>query len=354
MLQSPMQSQSSPPTKPPGRPPKPDMVWIVGGTFLMGSDNFYPDEKPVHRVTVDGFWMDKYQVTNKQFQKFVKATGYITVAERPLNPADYPGAKPEMLVPGSLVFKMTSGPVDLRDMSHWWSWVPGTCWRHPEGPGSSIKQRDHLPVVHIAYEDAEAYSQWVGEALPTEAEWEFAARGGLESTVFTWGNEPLPKGKLMANTWQGQFPWKYLKNHPPAPEPVGSYPANGYGLYDMAGNVWEWTCDWYTSQYPEDTDKPCCIPRNPRGGAMENSYDPAQPQCQIPRKVLKGGSYLCSPEYCLRYRPAARRPQMVDTGMSHVGFRCVVRGSQRLPATPAQSLSEQPTAVGGGSVAVAE
>jgi formylglycine-generating enzyme required for sulfatase activity len=291
----------------------------------MGSNDFYPEEKPVHRVTVDGFWIDKYQVTNKQFQKFVKATGYVTVAERPLNPADYPSAPPENLVPGSLVFHMTTGPVDLKHMSQWWSWMPGSCWRHPEGPGSSLKQREQLPVVHIAYEDAVAYTEWANKTLPTEAEWEFAARGGLDGAAFTWGNEPLPKGKPMANTWQGEFPWKYLKSHPPAPEPVGSYPPNGYGLYDMAGNVWEWTCDWYAAQHPEDSDKPCCVPHNPRGGSVESSYDPAQPQFQIPRKVLKGGSYLCAPEYCLRYRPASRRPQMVDTGMSHVGFRCVVR-----------------------------
>ncbi|WP_019501465.1 formylglycine-generating enzyme family protein [Pseudanabaena sp. PCC 6802] len=325
MSRSPMQSKPSRSTKPPGRPPKPDMVWISGGTFLMGSNDYYPEEKPLHRVTVDGFWIDKYQVTNRQFQKFVKATGYVTVAERPLNPADYPGAPPENLVPGSLVFRMTSGPVDLKHMSQWWVWVPGACWRRPEGSGSSIEQRKHLPVVHIAYEDAEAYAQWSGAALPTEAEWEFAARGGLENAAFTWGDDPKPQGKLMANTWQGEFPWKYLKPHPPSPEPVGSYPPNGYGLYDMAGNAWEWTCDWYSDRHPDEADKPCCIPLNPRGGSMEGSYDPVQPQFPIPRKVVKGGSYLCSPEYCERYRPSARRPQMVDTGMSHVGFRCVVR-----------------------------
>ena len=317
----PLKSKSKPPSKPPQR----NLVWIPGGTFSMGSNDFYPEERPVHRVTVDGFWMDRYQVTNQQFQKFVKATGYITVAERPLNPSDYPGAPPENLVPGSLVFQMTSGPVDLKYLNQWWNWVPGASWRHPDGPGSSIKKRKQWPVVHIAYEDAQAYAQWAGKSLPTEAEWEFAARGGLENAIFTWGDEHKPKGKYMANTWQGKFPWKYSKSHPPSPEPVGSYPSNGYGLYDMAGNVWEWTCDWYMAKHPEEADKPCCVPHNPRGGLKENSYDPTQPQFQIPRKVLKGGSYLCAPEYCQRYRPSARRPQMVDTGMSHVGFRCVVR-----------------------------
>jgi sulfatase modifying factor 1 len=325
MLRSPRRLMSKAPAKLPGRPPDPKMIWIPGGTFWMGSNDFYPEEKPVHRAIVDGFWIDKYQVTNKQFQNFVKASGYVTVAERPLNPADYPDTPTEKLVPGSLVFHMTTEPVDLKHMSQWWSWVPGACWRHPSGPGSSIKQREQLPVVHIAYEDAIAYSEWANKTLPTEAEWEFAARGGLENAAFTWGNKPLPLGKPMANIWQGEFPWKYLKSHPPAPEPVGSYPTNDYGLYDMAGNVWEWTCDWYAVQHPEAADKPCCVPHNPRGGSIETSYDPAQPQFQIPRKVVKGGSYLCAPEYCQRYRPAARRPQMVDTGMSHVGFRCVVR-----------------------------
>ncbi|PZV18938.1 MAG: sulfatase-modifying factor 1 [Pseudanabaena sp.] len=330
MVRSSTLPNSSSQPKRSGRPPKPDMVWIAGGTFGMGSNDFYAEEKPLHRVTVDGFWMDKYQVTNQQFQKFVKETGYVTVAERPLNPADYPGAPPENLVPGSLVFHMTEGPVDLKKMNLWWNWIPGACWRRPEGVGSSIKQKQKLPVVHIAYEDAEAYAQWAGKALPTEAEWEFAARGGLENAVFAWGNEVLVQGKRMANTWQGEFPWKYLKSHPPSPEAVGSYPPNGYGLYDMTGNAWEWTCDWYTSQHPEDADKPCCIPNNPRGGSMENSYDPSQPKFPVPRKVVKGGSYLCSPEYCERYRPSARRPQMVDTGMSHVGFRCVVRVDSQL------------------------
>lgn len=318
---------SSSPARPKSlsRPPKPNMIWMPGGTFSMGSNDFYPEEKPVHQVTVDGFWIDKYQVTNRQFQKFVKATGYVTVAERPLNPVDYPGTPPEKLVPGSLVFHMTEGPVDLQNMSQWWSWVPGACWRHPDGPDSSIKQRQQCPVVQIAYEDAEAYAQWAGQALPTEAEWEFAARGGLEKAAFTWGDEAMVKGKPMAHTWQGEFPWKYAKSQHPAPAPVGSYPPNGYGLYDMAGNAWEWTCDWYAAEHPEEADKPCCVPVNPRGGTLESSYDPAQPQFPIPRRVLKGGSYLCAPEYCQRYRPSARRPQMVDTGMSHVGFRCAVR-----------------------------
>ncbi len=311
---------------PPGAAPAPDMLWIPGGTFRMGDERFFPEERPVHTVTVDGFWMDRYQVTNRAFARFVEATGYLTVAERPPNPADYPGAPPENLVPGSLVFHRTAGPVDLRDLSQWWIWTPGANWRHPEGPGSSLKSRRRHPVVHVAYEDAEAYATWAGKALPTEAEWERAARGGLEGAIFPWGDEHFPGGKAMANTWQGEFPWQNLRlDGYEGTSPVGSFPPNGYGLYDMAGNVWEWTCDWYTDRHPEDADKPCCVPRNPRGGEEERSYDPAAPQFRIPRKVIKGGSHLCAPNYCLRYRPAARRPETIDTGTAHLGFRCIVR-----------------------------
>jgi formylglycine-generating enzyme required for sulfatase activity len=292
----------------------------------MGDERFYPEERPVHSVTVDGFWMDRYAVTNREFARFVEATGYVTEAERPPDPADYPGAPPENLVAGSLVFQRTAGPVNLRDMSQWWTWTPGADWRHPEGPGSSLKGRGRHPVVHVAYEDAEAYGTWAGKVLPTEAEWERAARGGLEGAIFPWGDEHFPGGRAMANTWQGEFPWQNLRvDRYEGTSPVGSFPPNGYGLYDVSGNVWEWTSDWYTAQHPADADKPCCVPRNPSGGRQADSYDSAQPRFRIPRRVIKGGSHLCAPNYCLRYRPAARRPQMVDTGMAHLGFRCIVR-----------------------------
>lgn len=312
--------------KAPGKPPQPGMVWIPGGEFMMGSDDHYSEEAPVHHVTVDGFWMDKYQVTNAQFAKFVRETGYVTVAERPPDPALYPDAPPENLVAGSLVFQMTAGPVDLRRVDQWWAWKPGASWRRPEGPGSHVRKRQRHPVVQMAYEDAIAYAEWAHKALPTEAEWEIAARGGLEGAEFTWGNEHTPKGKYMANTWQGEFPWKNeVSDGFEGTSPVGSFPANGYGLCDVAGNCWDWTADWWAESHPEDPDKPCCMPENPRGGPIEQSYDPAAPQWRIPRKVVKGGSYLCAPNYCLRYRPAARRPQMVDTGTTHIGFRCIVR-----------------------------
>jgi len=302
------------------------MVWIPGGTFKMGSEEHYTEEAPVHQVTVDGFWMDKYSVSNAQFAQFVKATSYVTLAERPPDPALYPDAPPENLVAGSLVFKMTSGPVNLRLIDQWWAWTPGASWRRPEGPGSHIRKRNRHPVVHIAYEDAVAYAEWIGKALPTESEWEFAARGGLDGAAFTWGEEHEPKGGPMANTWQGEFPWQNLATDGfEGTAPVGSFPPNGYGLHDMAGNVWDWTDDWWAEKHTEDADKPCCIPTNPRNENMDDSYDPAAPQWKIARKVVKGGSYLCAPNYCLRYRPSARRPQMIDTGTTHIGFRCVTR-----------------------------
>ena len=311
-----------------------ERVELPGGEFAMGSDHHYPEEAPVHRVRVGPFAIDRDQVTNARYAEFVEATSYVTVAERPLDPADYPGAPPENLVPGSLVFTPTPGPVDLRHLSQWWTWTPGACWRAPEGPGSSVDGRADHPVVHIAHEDAEAYARWVGGRLPTEAEWEYAARGGLERADFTWGDEPRPGGKLMANTWDGpDFPWRSTgESGFDRTAPVGSFPPNGYGLRDMAGNVWEWTDDWW-SGHPDDADKPCCVPLNPRGGDLEASFDPAQPQFQVPRKVIKGGSHLCADTYCLRYRPAARRPQMIDTGMSHVGFRCAWDVDARAPST---------------------
>jgi len=303
------------------------MVWIPGGTFRMGSENFYPEEGPVHEVNVDAFWMDSHTVTNEQFASFVKATGYVTVAERPLNPGDYPGAPPENLVPGALVFKKTRGPVDLSNYVNWWVWMPGASWRHPTGPQSTIDGIEQHPVVHVAYEDAEAYAAWAGKELPTEAEWERAARGGLDSKNFVWGDEHFPDGKAMANSWQGEFPWQnLLVDGFEGTSPVGTFPPNGYGLFDMAGNVWEWTSDWYVQSHKGEVCPSCCGPSvNPRIASPEKSYDPRQPQFRIPRKVVKGGSHLCAPNYCLRYRPAARQPQMIDTGMSHMGFRCIVR-----------------------------
>jgi formylglycine-generating enzyme required for sulfatase activity len=306
------------------------MKWIPGGSFLMGSTEFYPDEAPIHRVSVHGFWMDAHTVTNGQFQRFVESTAYVTIAERPLNPEDYPGADPELLVPGSLVFQQPIHRVEPRDPTQWWAYVPGANWRHPLGPNSNLDGRGQNPVVQVAYADAEAYATWSGKALPSEAQWEFAARGGLEGATYVWGNEFMPGGKVMANTWHGGFPWQHLRmGRNPRTLPVGSFPPNGYGLYDMAGNVWEWTSDWYQPRHPEDAPNPCCVPVNPRGGAMEQSYDPAQPLVHIPRKVLKGGSYLCAPNYCLRYRPSARSPEMVETATCHIGFRCIVSAGER-------------------------
>ena len=305
-----------------------DMVWIEGGVFQMGSAAHYPDEAPVREVKVDGFLMDRTTVTNAQFAAFVEDTGYVTVAERKPNPADYPAHDPLLLVPGSMVFVMTKGPVNLRDYRQWWSYVPAACWRHPEGPKSSISGRQNHPVVHVAFEDAEAYATWAGKELPTEAEWEYAARGGLEGAEFVWGDEFTPGGKIMAKTWQGDFPWRNkAKRKLERTAPVGSYEANGYGLYDMAGNVWQWTTDWYVDRHPKKEAGSCCTLDNPRGGAVDQSYDPQQPGVRIPRKVLKGGSFLCAPSYCRRYRPAARHAQMTDTSMSHVGFRCIRRSA---------------------------
>jgi sulfatase modifying factor 1 len=301
-----------------------ELVSIAGGEFRMGSDGHYPEEAPAHRVRVGAFAIDRFAVTNARFAAFVEATGYVTVGERPLDPAEFPGAPAENLQPGSLVFTMTPGPVDLGHLNQWWTWTPGASWRHPEGPRSTLDGLDEHPVVHVAYEDADAYATWADLSLPTEAEWELAARGGMEGATFVWGDEPESPGERLANYWHGDFPWRADPGYG-ATTPVGSYPANGYGLFDMAGNVWEWTSDWYLSQHAQDVTKPCCVPVNPRGASLEESYDQAQPQFPIPRKVIKGGSFLCADTYCMRYRPAARRPQMIDTGMSHVGFRCVVR-----------------------------
>jgi sulfatase modifying factor 1 len=289
-----------------------DLVRIPGQTVVLGSDRHYPEEAPVRPVDVDGFSIMASAVTNTQFAEFVDATAYLTVAERPLNAADYPDAPADNLQPGSMVFTRSQGPVDLRHLNLWWTWTPGASWRHPVGPLSSIDKRANHPVVHVAYEDAEAYAAWAGMSLPTEAEWETAARGGFDQAEYTWGNEPEQPGERMANYWHGDFPWRPEKGYGRT-APVGSYPPNRYGLFDMAGNVWEWTTDWYGESRD---DQPCCA---------ADSYDPRQPQFQVPRRVIKGGSFLCADVYCLRYRPAARRPQAVDTGMSHIGFRCVMR-----------------------------
>jgi formylglycine-generating enzyme required for sulfatase activity len=253
----------------------PNMVWIPGGTFRMGSDKHYPEEAPVHRVTVDGFWIDRAPVTNREFRRFVEATGHVTIAERKPDPKDYPGALPEMLKAGSLVFTPPDYPVDLRDWSQWWAFTFGATWRRPYGPKSSIKGLDDHPVVHVAYADAEAYAAWAGKSLPTEAEWEFAARGGLDGAEFAWGDEFTPEGRQMANTWQGAFPFQNKREDGyERTSPVTAFPPNAYGLYDMIGNVWEWTSDWYTPKHSADAPKACCIPQNPRGGREADSYDP--------------------------------------------------------------------------------
>ena len=289
-----------------------DMVWVEGGEFLMGSEAFYPEEGPVRRTEVGGFWIDRHPVTAGEFRRFVRDTGYTTLAERPLDPADYPGADPDLLVPGSLVFRKTSGPVPFDDVRNWWQYVPGAFWKKPGGPGTTINGRDRHPVVQVAYEDAEAYASWIGKALPSEAEWEYAARGGLDGAAFAWGDEHFPDGKAMANTWQGEFPWQNLNlDGFEGTSPVGSFPPNGYGLYDMTGNVWEWTSDWFRADRSE-SESPCCAP-------------PVRPGERFPRKAIKGGSHLCAPNYCLRYRPAARQGETVDTSTGHIGFRCVVR-----------------------------
>lgn len=278
----------------------------------MGSNSFYREERPVHPEFVDGFWIDRYPVTNAEFRQFVGATGYVTYSERPPHPALYPDADPALLVPGSLVFKKPPGPVSLRNHHAWWEYKPGADWQHPEGVESSLAGRDTHPVVHVTYEDACAYAAWAGKALPSEAEWEFAAQGGLEGAVYSWGDVAHPGGRSMANTWQGRFPWEnFNEDGYEGTSPVDAFPANGYGLYDMVGNVWEWTSSLFTS--PHDVQKPCCHPSEPSGA--------------MTRRVVKGGSHLCAPNYCLRYRPAARQGDTTDTSTCHMGFRCIVRQS---------------------------
>jgi len=308
-------------------PARPEMIWVEGGAFLMGSEHHYPEERPVHRVRVDGFWIDRTPITNREFRRFVEATGYVTFAEIPPDPKDYPGALPHMLKAGSLVFTPPRRAVNLTDWSQWWQFKFGAFWRRPYGPGSSLAGLEEHPVVHIAYRDAEAYARWAGKELPTEADWEFAARGGLDGAEYAWGAEFTPQQRYMANTWQGEFPHENTRADGHArTSPVNAYPPNGYGLYDMIGNVWEWTTDWYGAGHEVGSASPCCPSENPRGSAEEGSYDACLPGVRIPRKVLKGGSHLCAPNYCRRYRPAARHAEPIDTSTSHVGFRCIIRG----------------------------
>ena len=304
------------------------MVWIPGGQFMMGTDdpNSMPNERPAHRVKVDGFWMDEHDVTNAEFRKFVDATGYVTTAERKPQwdeikkqlPPDAPRPDASMLAPGALVFVPTDHPVPLDDLSAWWRWVPGASWRHPQGPGSSIEGKDDDPVVQVSWDDAFAYAKWAGRRLPTEAEWEYASHGEKYGTRYYWGDTFRPAGKFMCNTFTGQFPVKDTGEDGFAGlAPVKSFPPNGYGLYDMAGNVWQWCGDWYRADVHEQNARvACCI--NPAGPTA--SFDPAEPY--TPKRVVKGGSFLCSDSYCESYRPTARRGTPPDTGTNHTGFRC--------------------------------
>lgn len=302
---------------------------IAGGTFTMGSERFYPEEAPLRRVRVDDFWIDETPVTNAEFARFVAETGHVTIAEIAPDPADYPGMTEDMAQPGSLVFVKTAGPVDMSNPGAWWRFVHGAHWRSPKGPGSNLDGLDDHPVVHIAYADAKAYARWAGKDLPTEAEFEFAARGGLDGADYAWGDSLAPGKQMLANYWQGLFPFSnQCLDGWEGTSPVRSFPANPYGVHDLIGNVWEWTRDWWaeTPAAPQGR-KSCCAISNPRGGKLFQSYDPAQPGVRIGRKVIKGGSHLCAENYCQRYRPAARHPEMIDTSTTHIGFRCVVRRS---------------------------
>ena len=306
-----------------------NMLWVPGGTFLMGSEDFYPEETPVHTARVGGFWMDRHPVTVAEFRRFVAASGYVTVAETSPDPTDFPDADREQLVPGSLVFTPPQAAVSLDDFRAWWAWAPGAQWRHPEGVGSTLHGRELHPVTHVAYADALAYAAWAGKELPTEPEWEFAARGGLEGAVYAWGDEFAPRGRMMANTWQGDFPVRNdLLDGYDRTSPVGSFRPNGYGLVDMTGNVWEWTCQPYASSHATAGSElqaanaggpSCCGPRR------EPRLSPAERPAAPAAMVIKGGSHLCAPNYCLRYRPAARQSETIDTSTSHLGFRCIIR-----------------------------
>jgi formylglycine-generating enzyme len=298
------------------------MAWIPGGTFLRGSDNpKMRDAQPRHEVAVDGFWMDRTAITNEEFGRFVEATGYVTIAERTPQAKDFPGAPPENLVAGSVVFRPTHGPVSLDNHFQWWSYVKGANWRHPDGPSSDLTGRENHPVLQVAWDDAVAYARWAGKRLPTEAEFEFAARGGLDNQKYTWGDEFKPEGRWMANIWQGHFPYENTcEDGFAAAAPVGSFPANGYGLYDMSGNVWEWCADWYRADYYQKLASRGLPIRNPEGPA--DSSDPSEPG--TPKRVMRGGSYLCTDQYCTAYEVGARGKGAPDSGQNHLGFRCVL------------------------------
>ena len=298
-----------------------DMVLIPAGKFTMGSNDGQTDEKPLHDVKVDAFWMDKTEVTNAQFARFVQETGYVTLAERPIDPKQFPGVPPEQLKPGAITFTPPPRVETLDDHMQWWSYTPGANWRHPEGPKSHIDGREKFPVVQVCWEDAVAYAKWAGKRLPTEAEWEYAARGGLVHNPFIWGREKVPGGKWMANIWQGSFPNENTgEDGFKAVAPVGSYTPNGYGLHDMAGNVWEWCADWYLPNYYEKSPR-----TNPPG--PDTSFDPNEPG--VMKRVTRGGSFMCSDMYCRGYRPSARMKTSPDTALAHTGFRCVKSGERR-------------------------
>lgn len=303
------------------------MRWIEGGEFTMGSLSYYPEEAPLSRVRLDGFWIDETPVTNAQFAQFVAATGHVTLAETPPDPKDYPGMPEDMRRAGSLVFRKSCAPIGTEDPGAWWEYCFGADWRHPIGPESDLAALGEHPVVHIAWGDALAFAQWAGKDLPTEAEWEYAARGGLVGKEFAWGDELAPGGAMLANYWQGLFPFSNtLDDGWERTSPVRTYPPNGFGLYDMVGNVWEWTRDWWLENRPKGPK--CCAVANPRGGKLKDSLDKVAPDSRFGRKVMKGGSHLCAANYCQRYRPAARHPEPVDTSTSHLGFRCVKRGNR--------------------------
>ncbi|MBB3948839.1 formylglycine-generating enzyme family protein [Aureimonas jatrophae] len=310
-----------------------DMIWIRGGPFLMGSERHYPEEGTVRRVRVDGFFMDRAPVTNRRFAAFVEATGYRTVAERDPDPAAYPGADPSLLQAGSIVFDPPAGPADPRARGRWWRFQPGASWRRPDGVHPLEEAQADHPVVHVAHADAAAFAAWAGCVLPTEAEWEFAARGGLEGAEFGWeGSELTPGGRRMANTWDGPFPFRAANSAAEfGTSPVGRYPANGFGLVDTIGNVWEWTDDFWRDRHEAGAQRSCCMASAPHVTDPSASFDPTQPGVRIPRKVLKGGSHMCAPNYCRRYRPAARHAEMVDSAAGHVGFRCIRREAGTAP-----------------------
>ncbi|HEX3899550.1 MAG TPA: formylglycine-generating enzyme family protein [Mycobacteriales bacterium] len=292
------------------------MIAVPGGEFVMGSDTAYPEERPAHPISVDTFLIDEHPVTNAEFRRFVKATGWVTTAEKSPDPQDFPGASAADLVAGSLVFMQSDGPVPLDDWQRWWRWVPGADWRHPRGPSSTLDGLDRHPVVHVSFEDATAYADWAGKSLPTEQQWEYAARAGSPTSTYSWGEELRPRGRAMANIWLGEFPWRNDDSRHPFTSPIGSYPANAWGLVDMIGNAWEWTTSPWTDTHDDsagaESINPCC------GGSTLTEGD---------RRTIKGGSHLCAPSYCQRYRPPARQGQAVRSTTSHIGFRCVISGS---------------------------